>query len=81
MVITDVSPNTAAAARGLKPGDVIMEVQQGEVASPADVQKQVDAARGADRKFVLMLIQREGGVQYVPLSLTKSSAGKEKQPG
>jgi serine protease Do len=76
VVITDVSPNTPAADRGLKPGDVIMEVQQGEVASPVDVQKQVDAARKADRKFVLMLIQREGGVQYVPLSLSK-----DKQPG
>jgi hypothetical protein len=28
---------------------------------------------------VLMLIQREGGTQYIPLSLTKS--GKDKQPG
>ncbi len=79
VVITDVAPNTPAAERGLKAGDVIMEVQQGEVSSPADVQKQVDAARGADRKFVLMLIQREGGVQYVPLSLSKG--GKDKQPG
>jgi serine protease Do len=81
VVITDVSPNTPAAERGLKPGDVIMEVQQGEVASPDDVQKQVESARKADRKFVLMLIQREGGVQYVPLSLSKTPAGKDKQPG
>jgi serine protease Do len=81
VVITDVSPNTPAAERGLKPGDVIMEVQQGEVTSPDDVQKQVDAARKADRKFVLMLIQREGGVQYIPLSLSKSAGGKDKQPG
>jgi serine protease Do len=81
VVITDVAPNTPAAERGLKPGDVIMEVQQGEVASPGDVQKQVDAARNADRKFVLMLIQREGGVQYVPLSLSKAPASKDKQPG
>jgi serine protease Do len=81
VVITDVSPDTPAAERGLKAGDVIMEVQQGEVASPDDVQKSVDAARKADRKFVLMLIQREGGVQYVPLSLSKTPAGKDKQPG
>ena len=46
-----------------------------------DIQKQVDAARKADRKFVLMLIQREGGVQYIPLSLSKGPAGKDKQPG
>jgi serine protease Do len=81
VVITDVSPNTPANERGLKPGDVIMEVQQVEVTSPADIQKQVEAARKADRKFVLMLIQREGGVQYIPLSLSKSPSGKDKQPG
>ena len=81
VVITDVAPNTPAADRGLKPGDVIMEVQQAEVASPADMQKQVDAARKADRKNVLMLIQREGGVQYVPLSVTKTPDSKDKQPG
>ncbi len=81
VVITDVSPNTPATARGLKPGDVILEVQQVEVTSPADIQKQVEAARKADRKFVLMLIQREGGVQYIPLSLSKTAPGKDKQPG
>ena len=81
VVITDVSPNTPAAERGLKPGDVIMEVQQGEVSSPADIQKQVDAARKADRKFVLMLIQHEGSAQFIPLSISKRAGGKDKQPG
>jgi serine protease Do len=80
VVITDVAPNTPAAERGLKPGDVIVEVQQTEVAAPSDVQRQVDIARKADRKNVLVLIQREGGVQYVPLSLPKMG-GKDKQPG
>ncbi len=55
---------------------MIVEVQQAEVTAPADIQKQVDAARKADRKNVLMLIQREGGVQYVPLSLTKSPTAR-----
>jgi len=79
VVITDVSPDTPASEHGLKPGDVIMEVQQGEVTSPADIQKQVDAARKADRKFLLMLIQHDGSAQFIPLSLSKSSGGK--QPG
>jgi len=78
VVITDVSPNSPAADRGLKAGDVIMEVQQSEVSTPADVQKRIAAAMKSDRKFVLMLIQRPDGVQYVPLSLSKS---KDKQPG
>ena len=77
-MITDVAPNSRAAERGLKPGDVIVEVQQGEVTSPADVQQQVDAVRKENRKSVLMLIQRQDGVQWVPLSL---SGDKDKQPG
>jgi serine protease Do len=78
VVITDVAPNSSAAERGLKAGDVIVEVQQGEVASPADVQKKVDTVRKENRKSVLMLIQRQDGLQWVPLSLT---ADKDKQPG
>ena len=78
VVITDVSPNSSAAERGLKAGDVIVEVQQGEVASPADVQKKVDTVKKENRKSVLLLIQRQDGLQWVPLSL---SADKDKQPG
>jgi serine protease Do len=78
VVITDVAPNSSAAERGLKAGDVIVEVQQGEVASPADVQQKVDTVRKENRKSVLMLIQRQDGLQWVPLSL---SGDKDKQPG
>ena len=42
VVITDVAPDSSAAERGLKAGDVIVEVQQGEVGSPAEVQQKVD---------------------------------------
>ena len=78
VVITDVSPNSPAAERGLKPGDVVVEVQQGEVTTPADVQQKVDSVRKESRKSVLMLIQRQDGLQWVPLSL---SGDKDKQPG
>ena len=77
-MITDVAPNSRAAERGLKAGDVIVEVQQGEVSSPADVQQKVDTVTKENRKSVLMLIQRQDGVQWVPLSL---SGDKDKQPG
>jgi serine protease Do len=76
VVITEVTPGGSAADRGLKAGDVIVEVQQGEVASPEDVQKRVDSARKADRRVVLLLIQRQDGVQYLTLPLAK-----DKQPG
>ena len=78
VVITDVSPNSSASERGLKAGDVIVEVQQGAVTTPADVQQKVDNVRKESRKSVLMLIQRQDGLQWVPLSL---SSDKDKQPG
>jgi serine protease Do len=78
VVITDVAPNSSAAERGLKAGDVIVEVQQGEVSSPAEVQQKVDTVKKENRKSVLMLIQRQDGLQWVPLSL---SGDKDKQPG
>ena len=81
VVITDVKQGGVAAERGLKPGDVIVEVQQAEVASPDDVKKKVDAQRAQDRKSVLMLIQGQDGVRYVPLPLTKSGLGKDAKPG
>jgi len=79
VVITDVTQGGVAADRGLKPGDVIVEVQQAEVASPEDVMKKVETQRSQDRKSVLMLIQGQDGVRYVPLPLTK--AGKDSKPG
>jgi serine protease Do len=78
VVVTDVSPNGPAAERGLKAGDVVVEVQQGEVGSVDDVQKRIDAVRKENRKSVLLLIQRQDGLQWVPLSL---SGDKDKAPG
>ncbi len=51
VVITDVSPDGPAAKQGLKPGDVIVEVQQSEVNSPGDVQQHVEL--GAQGKSAL----------------------------
>ena len=79
VVITDVKDGGVAADRGLKPGDVIVEVQQADVTSPDDVTKKVEAQRAQDRKSVLMLIQGQDGVRYVPLPLTKG--GKDTKPG
>jgi serine protease Do len=72
VVITKVSPGGAAAAHGIKPGDVVLEVQQQEVNSPADVVDRLDAVRREGRPSVLMLIQRGSSMNWVPLPLTGS---------
>jgi serine protease Do len=78
VVITDVTPGTPAADRGLKAGDVIVEVQQEEVTNPSDVQDKVDRVRKMARQTVLMLVQTSDGLRYVPLPL-KDASGR--QPG
>ena len=67
IVITDVTPDGTAADHGLKPGDVVVEVQQTAVASPADMQKRLDQARQEGRKSVLLLVQGGDGLRWVPL--------------
>lgn len=78
VLITDISPGSPAAEKGLKPGDVIVEVQQEEVHNPADVIDRVEKFRKANRKSVLMLVQTGDGLHWVPLSLTAKPKG---QPG
>ncbi len=75
-VVTDVAGDGAAAQRGVKPGDVIVEVQQGEVNSPEDVRRRVESVRREDRRTVLMLIQRSDGLSWVPLPLDSGGKGK-----
>jgi serine protease Do len=79
VVITDVASDSAAAQRGLHPGDVIVEVQQEEVNTPADVQQRVDSIRKQNRRSVLMLVQGQNGLQWVPLPV--DTAPPTKQPG
>jgi serine protease Do len=72
VVITDVASAGIAADRGLKPGDVIVEVSQQAVMAPADVQKQLAEARDQNKKTVLLLVQGKDGMRWVPLPVRKS---------
>ncbi len=75
VVITDVTNNGPAAARGLKAGDVVVEVQQESVSTPQDVQDRVEKYRKMSRKTVLMLVQNSDGLRWVPLPLTSDDKG------
>jgi serine protease Do len=45
VVVTKVDPKSAAADRGLKRGDVIVEVAGTGVTNPSDVREAIEAAR------------------------------------
>ena len=76
VVVIDVMPDGNAAGRGLKPGDVIVEVQQEAVSSPAEVQERMDRYRKQNRKTVLMLIQSGEGLRWVPVPLAADNTNK-----
>ncbi len=78
VVVTDVTPDGNAAGRGLKPGDVIVEVQQEPVSTPADVSERLDKYRKLNRRTVLMLIQSGEGLRWVPVPLATDPA---RRPG
>ncbi|MCC7273887.1 MAG: DegQ family serine endoprotease [Alphaproteobacteria bacterium] len=71
VVVTGVSANSPAAEKGVRAGDVILEVGQEEVKSPADVAAKVEEARRANRKSLLLLIDRQGDLRFVALRIDK----------
>ncbi len=64
VVITEVTPGSPAAEKGLRAGEVILEVSQERVSSPNDVTERIRQARQAGRRSVLLLVQREQGEQH-----------------
>ena len=69
IAVLEVEEGTDAFDKGIRAGDVITEVGQQKVETPADVTAAFDAAREAGRKSVLLLVRREGEPRFVGLSL------------
>jgi serine protease Do len=69
VVVTDVSGASPAGEKGVKPGDIIVEVGQEEVKTPADVTAKIKAARDAKRKSVLLLIDQKGDLRFVAVRI------------
>ena len=57
-VITSIDPNSDAAEKGIRRGDVILSVNRQAVTSPTQVQAAVETARRAGRSSVLLLVKR-----------------------
>ena len=72
VVITDIDPNGKAALQGLQPGDIILQVGDTVVKSPADVEKKVAAAKADGLKAVLFRIQSGERKMFVALPIDKS---------
>ena len=69
VVITEVDTAGSGAEKGLRPGDIIVEVDQEKVQSPADVAKQVDQAEQEGFRVVTLLVFRQGDYQWVAVRI------------
>ena len=71
VVVTDVDPKSAAAERGFKEGDVILEVAGKSVTNAGDVRQAIDAARTDNKNSVLMRVKSGGSSRFVAIPLAK----------
>jgi serine protease Do len=61
VLVTDVDPASAAARAGVRPGDVIVEIDRAPTSSP----EAFEAAARASGGRTLVLVNRGGGVRYL----------------
>jgi serine protease Do len=69
VLVTEVDPKGSAAAKDVQPGDVIVEVDQEEVASPADVARHIEKAKVDGYRVVTLLLYRAGDFQWVAVRI------------
>jgi len=71
VVVTDVERDSSAREKGLRPGTLIVEVNQEKVASPAEVAAKINEAKDAGRRSVLLLVDQGGDLRFVALRIKK----------
>ncbi|WP_410000522.1 DegQ family serine endoprotease [Mesorhizobium sp. SP-1A] len=70
VVVTDVAKGSAAAERGVQPGEVITEIAQESVATPKDVMDRIGALKEQGRKnALLMLASKSGELRFVTIRM------------
>ena len=69
VVITGMEPESEAAEKGLIEGDVIVEINQQAITSPDEIIDVIDKAKANGRSSILLLVNRQGDVQFVALKI------------
>ncbi|WP_296577160.1 PDZ domain-containing protein, partial [Phreatobacter sp.] len=72
MVVTEVDPAGPAAQRGIRPGDIILDVAGRSVASLRDMREALTAARADGRRSALIRLQSGQGQRFVAIPLNPS---------
>jgi len=73
VVVQEVNQTSAAAEKGLRPGDIIIDAAQQPVQNPADLTKAVDKAKAAGQRTILLRVENPQVIRYVVLPLEAKS--------
>ncbi len=71
VVVTDVAHDSPGSDKGIRAGDVIVEVTQQEVKTPAQITAKIDEAKKQGHKSVLLLVDHGGDLHFVVLKIDK----------
>ena len=71
VVVVAVDEGGPAAEKGIRPGDLIIEVSQEDASSPAQVADLVETARKPGRKSVLLLIEGQGRLRFEAIRIAQ----------
>ncbi|TNM62220.1 Do family serine endopeptidase [Aliirhizobium smilacinae] len=70
VVVTEVAAGSLAAEKGVKPGEVIVEVAQDFVEQPSDVTSRMDALKAEGRRNAhIMIADKAGNLRFVAIPL------------
>jgi serine protease Do len=72
VAVAAVDPDGPAAQKGVKEGDVILEVGGQAVSKPADVKAGLEAAHKAGKAAVLLRVKSKEGTRFVAIAMPKA---------
>lgn len=79
-VVMDIDNNSDAARKGLSEGDVIVEMNQTAVKNLDEVKKAVADAKAAKKASVLLLVNRQGDIQFIAVKFSLDKQKTDKKP-
>ena len=71
VTVQSVNPNSEAAEKGIRPGDIVLKLSGRDVKTPGDVVDGVNAAKKDSKSSVLLLLRSQDQQRFVALSIKK----------
>ena len=70
VMVVRVDAAGSAAEKGIRPGDLIVEIAQRKVASPEDLVSNIKDQQEQGKSTVLLLVDRQGDLQFVAVRIS-----------